>query len=72
MVPAKKRNLSGLGSFSSVEQAGLRRPPVFRQQVRWLQGGFFLQVGNHLLNNNRVFNTGIELLRTALFSKGMR
>ena len=72
MVPAKKRNLSGLGSFSSVEQAGLRRPAVFRQQVRWLQGGFFLQVGKHLLNDHRVFSTGIELRLTALFSIGMR
>ena len=72
MVPAKKRNLSELGSFSAVEQAGLRRPAIFQQQVRWLQGGFFLQVGTHLLNDHRVFNTGIELRLTALFSIGMR
>jgi hypothetical protein len=72
MVPAKERNLSALGSFSSVEQTGLRRPPVFRQQVRWLQDGFFLQVGKHLLNDHRVFSTGIELRLTALFSIGMR
>ena len=72
MVPAKKANLSGLVSFGAVEQAGLRRPPVFREQVRGLQGGFFLQVGKHLLNDRRVFITGIELRLTALFSVGMR
>jgi hypothetical protein len=51
----------------------LRRPPVFREQVRGLQDGFSLQVGKHLLNEHiRVLNRGIELRLTALFSIGMR
>ncbi len=52
-------------SLRSVKPARLRRCPAFGQQWGLYRKGFFIQVGEYLLDNYRIFNAGDHFDRTA-------
>ncbi len=54
-----------VASLRSVEPARLRRCPAFGQQWGLYRKGFFIQVGEYLLDDYRIFNAGDHFDATA-------